>query len=179
MAVAKSGASGGRITVRASSSSSEDSNPSEILVLFPDAGDKAGSAISQTVWAQNVANWQDPFTPPHSRAECVKWAYPWPGSKVCVGWKVQWQYMYGHLWIVITLATPGDIAAAITAALRDATVAAALAAVVTAFTTDGAAAGAAAASTFEEVFESDLAARIAEKIISVDVQNRAAWGSWQ
>lgn len=158
------------------------SDTSVIFVPFPDLGESGGTrapSISKGVWEKEIASWPDPFTVPHSRSECVKWAYPWPGSKICIGWKVQWQKMYGHLWLIVTLAIPGDIEGAINDALRDATVAATLAGVVTAFVAGGAGAGQAAADTFAASFQADLAARITQKIIKVRAENRTAWGNWE
>lgn len=153
---------------------------SQVLIDYPIEDEGAAPSLvgAAPIWEKQLAVWKDPFTLPNSRMECVKWAKPWPGAKICVGHKYQWQWMYGHLWLTITLAEPADIAQAINESLRDAAVAACIAGILGAVSTGGAAFEA-ARDAFVAVFEVSLAKRITTKLISVRAHNRPAWGDWE
>jgi hypothetical protein len=52
-----------------------------------------GSAHAERLWSHTLHDGRDPFSPPHTRMDCVNWAYPWPGAKICVGHRVQCRYI--------------------------------------------------------------------------------------
>lgn len=72
--------------------------------LYIDEADAAADATGEksTVLKKKLARWKDPFTLPKSRVSCSKWAKPWPGSKICVGHKVQWRWMYCDVSLVVS-----------------------------------------------------------------------------
>lgn len=126
-------------------------------------------APTRTIYERTLARWKDPFTPPQSRAECVKWATG-PGFKICIGWKVQWKWMYTTAYTRVSTADPEDIPRAINECLVTAAVAGALAAVVSG--------GSAAIPTFEGVLKGCLVVKL-KSLVSVATWTSSGWGDWE
>jgi hypothetical protein len=130
--------------------------------------------VKNAIYERQIARWKDPLTLPHSRSECAKWAtghIPFDGDyKICVGWKIQWQWMYVSAFLRVTTANPQDIGSAIDECFKTAAVAAAIAAIVTG--------GSAAIGTFESVMKACLVAKLPD-VVSVTAYTTSAWGPWE
>lgn len=125
-------------------------------------------------YERELAVWKDPLTLPHSRSECVKWAsghIPFDGDwKTCIGWKLQFQWLYVRAVLAVTASKPEHIDRAVEECLRTAAVAAALAAIVSG--------GTAAVGTFEAVMKGCLVEKLASSV-SVTVRTPTYWGDWE
>jgi hypothetical protein len=136
--------------------------------------ENSNKGIKNTIYERQIARWKDPLTLPHSRSECVKWTtghIPFDGDyKICVGWKIQWQWMYVSAFLRVTTANPQDIGHAVDECFKTAAVAAAIAAVITG--------GSAAVGTFESVMKGCLVAKLPD-LGSVTAYTTSAWGPWE
>lgn len=135
----------------------------------------SGYTIPKAAYYERVlAVWKDPLTLPHSRSECAKWAsghIPFDGDwKTCIGWKVQWQWMYDRATLTVNAPNAGDINKAVQVCLGTAAVAAAAAAIVTG--------SSAAIATFEEVMKGCLAGSLGSSV-GVHVRTESYWGDWE
>ena len=136
---------------------------------------RSGYAIPKASYYERVlAVWKDPFTLPHSRSECVKWAsghIPFDGDwKTCIGWAVQWQWMYDRAILTADAPNVGDIEKAVQQCLGTAAVAAAAAAIVSG--------GTVAIGVFEGVMKGCLTTTLGSSI-GVHVRTESYWGDWE
>src|SRR5260221_3318894 len=140
------------VTLPPASSTSTSSNYGSTYVNANQTPDSAYAIPKARYYERVIAVWKDPLTLPHSRSECVKWAsghIPFDGNwKTCIGWKVQWQWMYDRAIFSVTTGKPVNIDNAVKICLTTAAVAAAAAAIITG--------GSAAAAAFEAARESWL-----------------------
>ena len=153
----------------------------EVLVDFDSDGESAGAAdtestIEATRYEKPIAQWRDPFSTRGPRVSCAKWAYPWPGAKICIGHKYQWQFMECSLYLVVTAPDGRDLKRAVERALRTGAVAAALAALVAA-AVGGPAGVAAAKEAFLIAFNAALTVEITDATVSLD--QRCNWSDWK
>lgn len=136
--------------------------------LVPGAYNPKGDVVFQRA----IADWLDPFTLPHSRADCSSWAsghIPFDGDwKTCVGWTVHWQYHYNRLNLLVSTSAPGDISGAIDSCLQTAAVIAILAGVSTG--------GSAVVPSFEGAMTTCLASKLS--LISAKAWIDGYWGNW-
>lgn len=139
---------------------------------------------AQTIGAQGVIvrklfRVKNPFAAaPQVRKVCVKWAKPWPGSKICIGHKYQWRYMYTTGFLVITLKEPQDIKGDIEECLKESAIYAAIAAIIAAIASGGSGVGA-AVDLFIKLFVACLNAKITGDVLSVRLDLHNEWGDWE
>ncbi|MFC0342571.1 hypothetical protein [Paracoccus niistensis] len=136
------------------------------------------SATESTIIDKKIASWLDPLTLPKSRMECVKWAYPWPGAKICVGHKYQFQWMYCEARLVVTGPSIDGVGGAVNDCLQTGAAVAAVAGIVAAAGTGGAALPAAKAA-FLTTFEGCVAAKVGSEALGVNVAQNCSWGPWE
>lgn len=134
-----------------------------------------------TVFERNLGRWKDPFSLPHSRAECVKWAsgdIPFDGSwKTCVGHKVQFRWIYNTAVLRVDVIKPAVIRDHVEECLRGAGAVSALAGISTAFLGNPNAVQTAIA-TFTTVMKVCLATKIPD-LANVAVDIRSSRGDWE
>ena len=60
-----------------------------------------GNAHAEKLWEQVLYDGRDPFSAPHTKLDCANWARPLPGTKICVGHRVQCKYIKSRVivWI--------------------------------------------------------------------------------
>lgn len=117
-----------------------------------------------------LAVWKDPLTPPKTRMRCVKWAKPWPGSKICVSWAVDEQWMYVRAILGVTWPDEAAAKAATEQCLKEAAVMAALAAILSG--------GAAALPAFERAMTTCLVRQLNGQV-GLSVRTQSYWGPWE
>jgi hypothetical protein len=61
---------------------------------------------------------KDPTTLPHSRAKCAKWVRIGP-VKTCVGWTINWQWLYVRAVLLVSTAEPIDVKDIVEDCLRE------------------------------------------------------------
>jgi hypothetical protein len=113
---------------------------------------------------------KDPTTLPHSRAKCAKWVRIGP-VKTCVGWTINWQWLYVRAVLLVSTAEPIDVKDIVEDCLREGAIAAAIAAILT----GGTAAAAAAAGAIEVC----LMRKLGEQLLTVSVNLEHYWGEWE
>lgn len=110
---------------------------------------------------------KDPTTLPRTRSVCVKWAKPWPGSKICIGWKLQFKWFWVIATLRVSTAGPVDISKAVEECLKEAAIIAAIAAIVTG--------GSAAAATAASALQACLYRKLGDALLSVSVSLSHEW----
>ena len=144
----------------------------------------AAPAFSATaeISRQEIGQWGDPFTPPHSRTDCVRYAsgkWPWGGRgwKTCVGFRTQWQHMEVKAFLVTD--GPDNLGNALRNSINACLVTAAAAAGTTVAITSGVAVPAALAAA-KVAFGACLTAKVGDVAdtygISMDTQSH--WTDW-
>ncbi len=88
------------------------------------AGDRVIVSGKQLAFKRLLASFRDPMTPPRSRTECCHTVEPAPGVILCDGWRTEWSYMECSYYLIVTVPTSQDVAAAVEDCLRCASVAA-------------------------------------------------------
>lgn len=62
----------------------------------------SSNVIAERIWQRTVHDGRAPFTPAQTKTDCVKWAYPWPGAKICIGHRNQCKFLYSKISIWIS-----------------------------------------------------------------------------
>jgi len=120
-----------------------------------------------TLYERVLLRTKDPTTLPKTRSVCAKWAKPWPGSKICVGWKLQYKWFWVTATLRVTTTVPTDIGKVVEECLKEAAVIAAITAIVTG--------GSAAAAAAEKALEACLLRKLADKLLNVSVVLSHNW----
>ncbi|CAE6753375.1 hypothetical protein [Nitrospira defluvii] len=127
-----------------------------------------------TFFERDLGRWKDPLTLPQSRTECSNWAsgdIPFDGQwRTCVGWTVQWRWMYSTLRVQVSTAKQEDISKALDECLATAGVAGALTAIATG--------GSAGLSAFGASLQACLISKI-PSLVSVTPSLPGGWGDWE
>ncbi|MBB1492938.1 hypothetical protein H5395_15720 [Paracoccus sp. MC1854] len=158
-------------------------NLNKLDISFPKSleinEDESNFAASNTeIINKKIASWKDPLTPPHVKLTCVKWAYPWPGAKICIGHKYEFRWMYCEVRLVVTGPSADGLKNVVNDCLQTSAVVAAAAAIIAAVGTGGAALPAAKAA-FLKIFEICLKSKLAGAAIGVNLEQSCAWGDWE
>lgn len=136
--------------------------------------DRPRAGTKSVIYERALARWKDITTLPQSREECVDWAWgdiPFDGQwKTCIGWKVQWRWMYTTAYVRIATADQADIGTALDDCLKTAACAGALAGIISG--------GSAAITTFEGVLKACLVSKL-PSLISVAAWTSSGWGDWE
>lgn len=134
-----------------------------------------------TFLERELGRWKDPFSLPHSRAECVKWAsgdIPFDGSwKTCIGHKVQFRWIYNTAVLRVDVIKPAVIREHVEECLRTAGVVSALAGLATAYLGNPNAVDT-AISTFTVAMKVCLASKIPD-LANVSVGIHSNRGDWE
>jgi hypothetical protein len=117
-----------------------------------------------------LARWKDPTSPPHAREVCVKWA-KWPGGKTCVGWKLEYRWIYRTAVLKVTTGVDADIGKAVESCLTEAAIMAAVAAIVSG--------GSAAVAAAEAALKACLLRKLGENLLTVSVTITTSRGPWE
>ena len=150
----------------------------EIFVSLPKEEAPAADLLA-THFEKKIAKWRDPHAQPLVRTRCSSWAVPWPGAKVCVGWKVESQPLYVDLVLQIDLEEPEDIEPAIAETLKEGTIISAISSVVSAAMATGLDGSQAARDSFVPLFRDSLTQRISKEILSIRLDAYSYWGEWE
>jgi hypothetical protein len=154
--------------------------------IFPEVFETEGSeeaAISGAaeanafLYKKTLAKWKDPLTLPHSRMSCAKWAKPWPGAKICIGHKYQWQFMYCKVDLTVSGPTFDGAKKAVTDCLATGAAVGAAAGIIAVVGTGGSALPA-AMNAFASTFESCLKSKAAGAL-GIQLSQTCGWGNWE
>jgi hypothetical protein len=144
-----------------------------ILLLFMST--LVSSQLLATQHEHHLASYRDPFSV-QTRSICVKWVYPWLGSKICVGWKPQAKYLETKVHLIINVPTSlDDIKNRLHQALKTATSAAALAGVTATIATGQISAGIEAA---EKTLIPALKISLPASFV-LGIKSEQKWTGWQ
>jgi hypothetical protein len=132
----------------------------------------ATTATATVVYERVLLKMRDPTTPPKVKKTCAKWAKPWPGSKICVGWKLEYKWFNLTATLRVTTAKPVDIKSAVEDCLKEG----AIIALLTGIATGGSAAAAAAAAAIEACLYRKLAANLLNVSIDLSHEWDDNWG---
>jgi hypothetical protein len=145
--------------------------------------------IPATSYTKTLASWIDPFTMPHTRMGCVKWAsgsWPWGGGwKTCIGWKTQFQWLHNTLYLKVSSRGLSfqSLQAEVNQCLAIATDIEAAALLIELLETVGVAAAQTTAqvASFTEILQDCLVAKFATDAISISIPlpPTSQWGDWQ
>lgn len=133
---------------------------------------EADKSVAQNViFERAIFKYKDPTSPPHTKKECAKWAKPWPGAKICVGWTIRYRWLYRIGYIRIETITETDAKRALEDCLAISAIAALIAGV--------ASGGSAAIAAAEVSLKSCLAAKLGDKLLSLTIQIKSSRGDWE
>ncbi|WP_196888229.1 hypothetical protein [Aureivirga sp. CE67] len=144
----------------------DDENAGAFELMEADSAEDAN-----VVYDRVIFKYKDPTSPPHTRKKCGKWSKPLPGVKICVGWTInyRWLYRIGH--VRVTTISGTNAKNALEECLKQSAIAALIAGV--------ASGGSAAAAAAEIALKACLASKIGDKLISVSVNIKSTRGSWE
>lgn len=146
----------------------DEENPGAFELLEADT-DKA--LTNRVIFERAIFKYKDPTSPPHTKKECAKWAKPWPGSKICVGWKIQYRWVYRIGIIRVGAISESEARTALEDCLKQSAIAAAIAGI--------ASGGSAAVAAAEIVLKACLATKLGEKLISLSISVKTSRGDWE
>jgi hypothetical protein len=144
----------------------------EFVQSVPEEESPQGHAESTNVYEKVLARWRDPLSPPHVRNSCAKWLKTkFPRAKVCVGWKVEYRWIYRTAILNVTVADQSDIKGIVQDCLTSSAVAAAIAAIVSG--------GTAAAGAAESALKACLLLKLKENLVGVSIRFDTVRGDWE
>ncbi|MBG7616632.1 hypothetical protein IWC96_15255 [Brevundimonas sp. BAL450] len=129
------------------------------------------AAPNGVIYERVLLKTKDPTSLPHVKKTCAKWIRPWSGGKICVGWKLEYRWLYVTATLRVSTGEPVDIGAEVEACLKQGAIAMAIAAILT----GGSGAPAAAAAAIK----SCLAAKLGANLLSVSVDLSHHRGGWE
>lgn len=145
--------------------------------------------IPSVSYTRTLASWVDPFTLPHTRSACVKYAsgsWPWGGGwKTCIGWATQFQWLHNTLYLNVS--TRGlnlqSLQSEVNQCLAIATDIEAAALLLELLETAGVAAAQTTAqvATFEEILTDCLVTKFATDAlkVSIPLPPTSQWSDWR
>lgn len=136
------------------------------------------SAFADRLWTHTIHDGRDPLTPPHTRLDCVNWAYPWPGAKICVGHKLSCQFMESRIAVIVEGTPIADYAAKAQRCGDEAVRNGVIAGVIAAAATGGISAADAFMSAAGASFTSCIQRELSGAAPTVRTENPTHWGEW-
>lgn len=140
---------------------------------LPTIDSSSGASVKgNTLYEAVLADWLDPFSPPHVRTKCIRSARTdFPPISTCIEWKVQKKYVYNRAVLVVKTKTEQEIKKAIDDCLKQSAIAAALAIITTG--------GSAALQAAEAAFKICLGAKLGAELLSVNIKTNSRRGGWE
>lgn len=135
-------------------------------------------AFSAELFRSVIHDGRDPFTLPQTReGGCAKWAYPWPGAKICVAPTTECNHMYSQLAVVVEGPDGNDVKNEVNRCVGESAVSATIAGLITGYTTGGAAGLTTATATFHESLKACVKESLKGSLTTKTV-NPSHWGGW-
>lgn len=130
------------------------------------------ATVDSVLYERVLAKWKDPTSLPHSRNKCVKYfTTKFPRIKTCIGWKLEFAWIYRTATLRVTTGKEIDIGAVVEKCLAESAIIAAIAGLVTG--------GSAAAAAAEASFKACLLRRIGKDLLTVSVSFHTTRGDWE
>lgn len=131
-------------------------------------------AVSADLWRAVIHRGRDPSTPPQTMVECVNWAYPLPGVKICIGHALRCKHMNSELVVRVTGPDGNEVKDKVMRCAETSAAKAAVSGILVGWTTGGMAGGSAALGTFTDSIKSCVGDALSGSINSV-LDNPNAW----
>lgn len=148
-----------------------DEDPLEFDLLEVDSDINLKSTGRNVLFERTLFKIKDPTSLPHTRKRCGKWAKPMPGVKICVGWTIQYRWIYRIGSVKIATISEAGARSALEKCLKEAAVVALIGAIVSG--------GVGAVAAGEAALSRCLTEKLGDKLISVSINVRTHRGGWE